>query len=164
MKRAGPRSLILQLGCGRRLVPIASLQTGSPLRARCTSWPSKYHATLGSFTTCRSGLAHGSQLNPMRWMAGLIDAAAELDPVDALQAAFMADVASVIDTLEHVHWLRPRLSQHTRQSPESSRKLDSSKPRSPRRCRRRSGASRLLTEVGQLLQPQSLLQGPDIMQ
>jgi hypothetical protein len=31
------------------------------VQARCTSWPSRYRATFGSFTTCRSGLAHGSQ-------------------------------------------------------------------------------------------------------
>ena len=118
---------------------------------------------------CRFNPIHGQGMSSAAKQARLLQdvlyrAAAELDPIAAVQAGFMAEVASVLETpwtmstsadlaFPQTRGERPDNFAETRQFEAALFRAAVADP----------VVHRAMLEVAQLLQPQSLLQEPNIM-
>ena len=118
---------------------------------------------------CRFNPIHGQGMSAAAKQARLLQdvsrrAAAEPDPIAALQARFMAEVASVLDTPWNMSTSADLAFPATRgERPENFEEARQFEAALFRAAVADPVVHRATTEVAQLLQPRSLLHEPDIM-
>jgi 2-polyprenyl-6-methoxyphenol hydroxylase-like FAD-dependent oxidoreductase len=118
---------------------------------------------------CRFNPIHGQGMSAAAQQARLLQdvsgrAAAEPDPIAALQAGFMAEVASVLETPWTMSTSADLAFPETRgERPENFAEAQQFEAALFRAVVADPVVHRAMMEVGQLLRPQSLLQEPDIM-
>jgi 2-polyprenyl-6-methoxyphenol hydroxylase-like FAD-dependent oxidoreductase len=118
---------------------------------------------------CRFNPIHGQGMSAAAQQARLLQhvlgrMAAEPDPIAASQAAFMAEVASVLETPWSMSTSADLAFPGTRgERPEKFEEAQQFEAALFRAVVADPVVHRAMMEVGQLLQPQSLLREPDIM-
>ena len=118
---------------------------------------------------CRFNPIHGQGMSAAAKQARLLQdvsrrAAAEPDPIAALQARFMAEVASVLDTPWNMSTSADLAFPATRgERPENFEEARQFEAALFRAAVADPVVHRATTEIAQLLQPRSLLHEPDIM-